>query len=77
MAFELFHSLVTHISKTPVKKGYECTGGPGPGQLTGLNIIDLTLPMDEFHGPGIQLVKIVRSICHFVRCITWSDVNIV
>lgn len=39
--------------------------------------VGLASPADEFHSPGVQLVKIVGGIRHFVRCVTWGSRDIV
>lgn len=32
----------------------------------------LASPVNELYSPGIQLVKIVRGVCHLIRCVTWG-----
>lgn len=70
MAFELLSSLVAHIGLAPMGKGCQCP--VCPGQPAWPQIMALASPVDELYSPGIQLVKIIRGICHLIRCITWS-----
>lgn len=72
MAFELLSSLVAHIGLAPMGNRYERPGWLCPGQPAWLYMAALASPMDKLHGPSIQLVKIVRGICHLVRSVTWS-----
>lgn len=73
MAFELLSSLVAHIGLAPMGKEGMSVPSMAMSWLACLaHIMALASPVDELYSPGIQLVKIIRGICHLIRCIPWN-----